>query len=93
MTSSTQAAEENSIVIVGCGIIGLSTAYYLLTSPSPPTNLYILDTSPKLFECASGRSGGFIAKNWYGTALEELGVLSFRLHQELANEHEGGREW
>lgn len=86
-------ADDNSVVILGCGIIGLTTAYYLLTSSTPPANVHILDSSPTLFECASGRSGGFIAKDWYGAALAELGILSFRLHKELAEENDGGREW
>ncbi|KZP33023.1 nucleotide-binding domain-containing protein [Athelia psychrophila] len=78
--------DDNSVVILGCGIIGLTTAYYLLTSSTPPASVHILDTSPTLFECASGRSGGFIART-------ELGVLSFRLHKELTEENDGGREW
>lgn len=91
--SSLDLSDKHSVVILGCGIIGLSTAYYLSTSPSPPARVYILDTSPVLFECASGRAGGFITKDWYGWASKELGELSFRLHRELADENDGRRQW
>ena len=78
--------------ILGTGIIGLSTAYYLSLSPStPPSSIHLIDPSPVLFASASGFAGGFLAEDWFAASLEELGKLSFRLHRELA-EAEGGRE-
>jgi glycine/D-amino acid oxidase-like deaminating enzyme len=84
---------HESIVILGAGIIGLSTAYYLSTSSHAPISIYVLDNSPVLFQCASGRAAGFIAKDWFSPLLTELGELSFRLHKELAEEFDGRRRW
>lgn len=56
---------NQSIVIIGAGVIGLSTAYYLSTSAEPrPSSITVLDSSSSLFQCASGRAAGFLAKDW-----------------------------
>lgn len=86
-------SEQESIVILGAGIIGLSTAYYLSTSSQVPASIHVLDNSPVLFQCASGRAAGFIAKDWFGPPLKELGELSFTLHKELAEKFDGKRRW
>ncbi|KAF3087069.1 hypothetical protein TWF569_003145 [Orbilia oligospora] len=101
-SSSTNPA-DSSIIILGAGIIGLSTAYYLSSSSSPslfhnhhkvsPQNITLLDTSPTLFACASGRAGGFLAKDWFGAASSKLGELSFGLHRQLADANDGRRRW
>jgi glycine/D-amino acid oxidase-like deaminating enzyme len=84
---------EQSVVILGAGVIGLSTAYYISTSSQPPANIYVLDSSPILFQCASGRAAGFIAKDWFNSSLSELGELSFRLHRELSDRFNGRQLW
>ena len=85
---------EQSVAILGAGIIGLSTACYLSTSSQPPTNIYVLDNSPILFQCASGRAAGFIAKDWFSPPVKEVKEkLSFRLHRELAERYDGRRNW
>jgi glycine/D-amino acid oxidase-like deaminating enzyme len=86
---------QRSVVILGAGVIGLSTAYYISASISPtdPIQVFILDTSPVLFQCASGRAAGFIARDWFSSSLAELGELSFRLHKELADRYDGRRNW
>jgi glycine/D-amino acid oxidase-like deaminating enzyme len=52
-------------VIIGAGIIGCSTAFYLLKNSTrdEASNITLIDASPELFECASGRAGGFLASN------------------------------
>lgn len=84
-----------STVIIGGGIIGLSTAYYLSLGrpPSSSERIHIIDSSPELLESASGYAGGFIARDWFNPALESLGALSFHLHRELAEQHGGARKW
>lgn len=84
---------EQSIVILGAGVIGLSTAYYLATSSQSPLTIHVLDSSPTLFQCASGRAAGFIAKDWFAPATSELGALSFQLHKNLAERFDGKRNW
>ena len=81
-------------VILGAGIIGTSTAYYLTHSASFKSdhNATILDPSAPA-SGASGKSGGFIARNWAGPASASLAELSFRLHHVLAREHDGAEKW
>lgn len=84
-----------STVIIGGGIIGLSTAYYLsLSRPvTASSQIHILDSSAELLASASGFAGGFLALEWFSPPEAELGALSFRLHRQLAEEHGGQRRW
>ena len=51
----------SSTIIVGAGIIGLSTAYYLSESGNTdPRSIHLVDSSPELFRCASGLGAGFL---------------------------------
>ncbi|KAF7187899.1 putative oxidoreductase C1F5.03c [Pseudocercospora fuligena] len=94
-----QEEASTSTVIVGAGIIGCATAYYLSRSPTNVhpdgrrQQIHLVEASPELFASASGKSGGFVAEDWFGPATASLGELSFRLHQELANEHDGYKNW
>ncbi|KZT25072.1 FAD dependent oxidoreductase-like protein superfamily [Neolentinus lepideus HHB14362 ss-1] len=81
-------------VILGAGIIGLSTAYYLSTSSSPTDHtIHIVDSSPALFASASGKAAGFLAADWFAASSASLGRLSFDLHKQLAEEHGGREKW
>ena len=82
-------------VIVGAGIIGSATAFYLSQPPSnlEPSSIHLVEASPKLFDSASGYAAGFLAKNWFSPASARLGVLSFDLHRQLANAHGGHEKW
>lgn len=85
-----------STVIVGGGIIGLSTAYYLsLLNPECASahQIHVIDSASDLLLSASGYSAGFLAKNWFSAASSSLGELSFRLHKELADANGGSRKW
>src|SRR6266516_2015707 len=81
-------------VILGAGIIGVCTAYFLSHDPSRNEDhtITILDPSPPA-SGASGKAGGFIARNWVGSATTSLEDLSFRLHEELAQEYGGDVNW
>ncbi|KAL9125197.1 MAG: hypothetical protein Q9217_005568, partial [Psora testacea] len=78
-------------VIVGAGIIGVSTAYYL--SQSRNQEIHLAEASPELFASASGFAGGFLAADWFAPPLSRLGQLSFDLHKQLAEEHNGYEHW
>ena len=82
-------------VIIGAGIIGSSTAFYLSQSPSnlDPSSIHLVEASPKLFDSASGYAAGFLAKDWFSPASAEIGALSFDLHRELAQKHGGHEKW
>jgi glycine/D-amino acid oxidase-like deaminating enzyme len=82
----------STTVIIGAGIIGVSTAYYL-SRQEPGSTIHLVEASPELFSSASGYAGGFLAKDWHATATASLGELSFELHRQLAEEHGGKEKW
>jgi glycine/D-amino acid oxidase-like deaminating enzyme len=79
-------------VILGVGIIGLSTAYYL-AQHQDPSSIHLVEPSPELFSSASGYAGGFLAKDWFAPSVAPLGALSFNEHRRLAEEHGGREKW
>jgi len=79
-------------VIVGAGIIGAATAYYLTHPQQSDQQVTVIDPCPPA-SGASGKSGGFIARDWAGAATADLAELSFRLHDELAETHNGAERW
>ncbi|EGG00523.1 uncharacterized protein MELLADRAFT_79213 [Melampsora larici-populina 98AG31] len=87
---------ELEVCIIGGGIVGASTAFYL-THPSDsnqllPSKVTIVDCLG-IAKCASGYSGGFMAKDWHGTSTSSLALHSFKLHQELAERFNGNQNW
>ncbi|KAK1758497.1 FAD dependent oxidoreductase [Echria macrotheca] len=82
----------SSTVILGAGIIGVSTAYYL-SDHQPPSTIHLVDPSSDLFSSASGFAGGFLAKDWFAPRVLPLGKLSFELHRNLADEYAGAEKW
>ncbi|KAF2115873.1 FAD dependent oxidoreductase-like protein superfamily [Lophiotrema nucula] len=83
-----------STVILGSGIVGLSTAYYLSQSGNTkPQDIHLVDNTTKLFQCASGLAGGYLAADWFAPSVASLGALSFKLHTKLAEKHNGRKTW
>ncbi|KAI9820307.1 MAG: hypothetical protein M1827_005929 [Pycnora praestabilis] len=81
-------------VILGAGIIGVSTAYYLSQfSRTPAHQIHLIEPSPHLFASASGNAGGFLARDWFSPSVASLGALSFDLHKQLAKDHNGKERW
>lgn len=82
-----------STVILGTGIIGLSTAYYL-ADHQPGSTIHLVDSSAQLFASASGYAGGFLASSdWFHPHAAALGALSFEEHTRLAQRHGGREKW
>lgn len=79
-------------IILGTGIIGTSTAYYL-SKHQPASTIHLVDPSPELFASASGYAGGFLAKDWFSAAAADLGSLSFEEHRKLAEKDDGAKKW
>lgn len=79
-------------VIVGSGIIGIATAYYL-SEHQPGWSIHVVDASPELFASASGYAGGFLARDWFPPELASLGALSFEEHERLAKKYGGHERW
>ena len=81
-------------VILGTGIIGLSTAYHLsqLSANGDEHCIHLVEPSPEIF-ASSDTSSGFLARDWFAEAVQPLGALSFDLHRELARKHDGRERW
>ena len=94
VVSSVVMSSTSNTVIIGAGIIGTSTAFYLSCSGhTPPSSIHLVEASPDLFASASGYAGGFLAADWFGPATAPLGALSFRLHKDLAERNHGREKW
>eukprot|EP00092_Neocalanus_flemingeri_P031003 GFUD01033674.1.p1 GENE.GFUD01033674.1~~GFUD01033674.1.p1 ORF type:complete len:368 (+),score=36.14 GFUD01033674.1:67-1170(+) len=75
---------EQKIVIVGGGIIGCSTAYYLTKLGHKNVTVF---ESVDVAHAASGRAGGFLALDWCdGGQSGSLARRSFKLHETLGSE-------
>lgn len=84
----------SSIVIIGAGIIGCSTAYYLTeTAGIEASDIHLVEAAPEFFASASGKAAGFLAADWFGPEVLPLGELSFKLHKELADKYDGRSKW
>ncbi|KAI1494602.1 FAD dependent oxidoreductase [Biscogniauxia mediterranea] len=95
-TVTPTTSSSDSIVILGAGIIGVSTAYYLSQQQqqeSRPAAIHLVEPSPELFASASGYAGGFLARDWFAPAAAALGALSFDEHRRLAEREDGARRW
>ncbi|KAM0714430.1 hypothetical protein Q7P37_010217 [Cladosporium fusiforme] len=93
-SAATDASETSSTVIVGAGIIGCATAYYLSQSGhTKPDTIHLVEASEELFASASGKAGGFLTADWFGPATASLGSLSFDLHKKLAERDHGHEKW
>ncbi|GJJ14727.1 hypothetical protein Clacol_008994 [Clathrus columnatus] len=88
----SNAFQERRIVIIGGGIIGCTTAYYLTRHPGfSKTDIHItLLEASTIAAGASGKAGGLVAKWAYP---RELSLISFSEHERLANLHDGANRW
>ncbi|GAB7366000.1 hypothetical protein MBLNU230_g7326t1 [Neophaeotheca triangularis] len=90
MTTHDQA---KNIVVIGGGIIGCTSAYFLSRhpdfNPSRGDTITLLEASG-IAGGASGKAGGLLALWAYPSSLVPL---SYKLHRELAREHGGEERW
>ncbi|KAE8206988.1 hypothetical protein CF327_g7440, partial [Tilletia walkeri] len=94
VSEAQQAKRERHIVIIGGGIIGAATAHYLASHPARNgAAISLFETSYQIAPGASSKAGGFFASDWHADDTESLAELSFRLHSELADEHDGQTKW
>jgi glycine/D-amino acid oxidase-like deaminating enzyme len=89
MSSST---EPENVVIIGGGIIGSSSAYFLSHHPSfdPCTTSITLLEATQIAGGASGKAGGLLALWAYPSSIASL---SYQLHKELADKYDGAKRW
>lgn len=91
--TSGPAELTSALCCTGGGIIGCTTAYYLTRHPKFNPALHtvtLLEAAPTVAAGASGRAGGLLALWAYPACLVPL---SYRLHAELAAEHDGAQRW
>ncbi|KAK0739523.1 FAD dependent oxidoreductase-domain-containing protein [Apiosordaria backusii] len=83
---------KRNIVIIGGGIIGCTTAYFLTRHPKFNPNLHTITLleATAIAAGASGKAGGLLALWAYP---QSLVPLSYRLHKKLAAEHNGAERW
>ncbi|KAL3471792.1 FAD dependent oxidoreductase [Aspergillus californicus] len=84
--------DRRDIVIIGGGIIGCCSAYYLTRHPSfdPSRHSVTLIEASDIAGGASGKAGGLLALWAYPS---NIVPLSYKLHAELAKEHGGKERW
>ena len=76
---------SDHVAIIGGGMIGISSAYYL--SSLGHTNITIYEQCSVACH-SSGKAGGFLARTWCDeTDLSALGRASYNLHMELKGEY------
>lgn len=78
-------APPDSVVIIGGGIVGCATAHYLRKLGGTDLRIVVID-KVGIAASASGRAGGFLARDWHGGPVAALAAHSFGLHADLAAE-------
>ena len=92
----TMVEHEFEIVIIGGGIIGCTTAYYITKHPFASeleslAKITLIEASKNgPAQGASGRAGGLVARWAYP---KEIVDVSFDEHVKLAEEHNGKDRW
>ncbi|KAJ5092396.1 hypothetical protein NUU61_007266 [Penicillium alfredii] len=84
--------DRREIVVIGGGIIGCCSAYYLTRHPSydPACHKITLLEASQIAGGASGKAGGLLAQWAYPSNIVDL---SYDLHTKLAKEHDGKNRW
>ena len=90
--ASSRTQNRREIIIIGGGIIGCTTAYFLTRHPlyDPSLHKITLLEATTIAGGASGKAGGLLALWAYPSSIVPL---SYRLHAELAREHGGEKRW
>lgn len=79
------SSSPSEVVILGGGIVGCATAHYLRKLGGEGLKITVID-KVGIAAAASGRAGGFLARDWHNGAGARLAACSFALHAELAAE-------
>ena len=80
--ATSSSSPPQHVVVVGAGIVGSSTAFFLRRR-DPSLKITLVDAAAKVASAASGKAGGFLARDWSGDPLMRAG---FDLHAQLAEE-------
>lgn len=96
-TALTSRHEMEPTVILGGGIIGLSTAYYLALDTreddKKKADIVVIDPSSKICAGASGQNEGVIGESGVKDEIAPLAKLSYDLHARFAAKNNGREEF
>lgn len=83
---------QERIVIVGAGIVGVCTAYYITRHKSfdPKVHEIVIIEAVRPACAASGKAGGLLSRSAFP---RQIVPLSFQLHEDLAKEYNGAEKW
>ncbi|RMY97497.1 hypothetical protein D0862_08030 [Hortaea werneckii] len=83
---------KKNIVIIGGGIIGCTSAYFLTRHPqyNPEKHKITLLEASQIAGGASGKAGGLLGLWAYPSSIVPL---SYKLHKQLSDEHGGEERW
>ncbi|KAJ5113059.1 hypothetical protein N7456_001593 [Penicillium angulare] len=93
--------DQDTTVILGAGVIGLSTAYYLALAlkenstaslPCQP-KIVVVEPSHDICPGASGGATGGLGDFGFSDAVSRLGELSYSLHKDLALAYQDRKNW
>ena len=88
-----KSPDSSAVVIIGGGIIGFSTAYYLSSIRKNGRSITVVDNASLLYAGASGKANGILGDYGFKPEAEPLGKLSWELHRQLASQHRGRAAW
>ncbi|KWU42748.1 FAD dependent oxidoreductase [Rhodotorula sp. JG-1b] len=99
---ASTSTQPRRIGVIGGGIIGTCTAFWLgrLASATTtasggrglPVQVTLIEGS-EIAAGASGKAGGLVALDWHGPATASLAKLSYNLHAQLAKQLDGENKW
>lgn len=81
----SSSSTSKHAIVCGAGVIGACTAYYLSQKGVKVTVVEKCHVASS----ASGKAGGFLALDWCKGPTDQLARVSFRLHEQLADELNG----
>jgi glycine/D-amino acid oxidase-like deaminating enzyme len=86
-------ATSDSTVIIGVGIDGLATAFYLARGQNRDNNIFIVEISSDVVSAASGKANGVLSDYDRTAPFADPAHLSWKLHQQLAITYDGASNW
>jgi hypothetical protein len=76
--------ETVTTIIVGGGVVGLSTAYWQSRMNKKQREIIVLEARNECFQGASGHNSGLVSCHWFSGGLRQLADHSFGIYQEFA---------
>jgi hypothetical protein len=85
---SCDIRKRKTTIIVGGGMLGLSTAYWHgQRKKTQQQEIIVLEARNECFQGASGHNSGLISHHWFSGSLRQLADHSFGSYQDLARKH------